>query len=71
MVEGQSSLNIAVASALLLYEYNRVNFHSSLPAYCGKTERMRYTGDLKDIMKGVSGGKVFRDFFRHVAIRIL
>lgn len=28
MVEGQSSLNIAVASALLLYEYDRVNFHS-------------------------------------------
>lgn len=44
MVEGQSSLNIAVASALLLYEYNRVNFYSSLPAYCGETERMRDMG---------------------------
>lgn len=28
MVEGQSSLNIAVAAALLLYEYDRVNFYS-------------------------------------------
>lgn len=27
MVQGQSSLNVAVASALLLYEYNRVNYH--------------------------------------------
>ena len=28
MAEGQSSLNIAVAAALLLYEYDRVLYHS-------------------------------------------
>lgn len=29
MVEGQSSLNIAVASALMLYEYDRIFYHSA------------------------------------------
>lgn len=38
MVEGQSSLNIAIASALLLYEYNRVNFHGRSGA--GRDDRL-------------------------------